>query len=1078
MKRIILMALLVCHAGFVWSKDNEAKAEDPYAGITMRGIGPALMSGRIADIAIDPNNENIWYVGVGSGGVWKTTNAGTTWKPVFDAQKVYSIGSVTIDPSNSQRIWVGTGENVGGRHVSFGDGIYLSEDGGQSWANKGLKESEHISTVVIHPEDSKTLWVAAQGPLWSKGGERGLYKTTDGGESWKQVLGDDEWTGATDVVIDPRNPDRLYAATWQRHRTVAAYMGGGPETAIYKSEDGGENWEKLTKGLPNGAMGKIGLAISPQKPDEIYAAIELERRTGGIYKSFDRGASWVKQSDAVAGATGPHYYQELYASPHHYDRIYLMNNNMIISDDGGKNHYLMNEQNKHVDNHAIAFKANDPNYLLVGNDGGLYESFDLTQSWKFIANLPVTQFYKVAVDDAEPFYHIYGGTQDNNTQGGPSRTDNRQGIRNSDWYVVLFGDGHQPATEPGNPDIVYAEWQQGNLVRVDKTTGEMVYIQPQPGEGEPAERFNWDAPILVSPHKSTRLYFASQRLWRSEDRGDSWIAISGDLTKNQERIELPVMGGQQSWDMPWDVLAMSNYNTITSVSESPQQEGLLYIGTDDGIIQITENGGESWKKIDVGSLPGVPDTAFVNDIKADLHDANTVYVALDNHKYGDYKPYLLVSHNKGKSWKKLSEGIADKNLVWRVVQDHVDPALMFAGTEFGLYVTQNSGQNWHKLKAGMPTIAIRDLAIQKRENDLVAATFGRGFYVLDDYSFLRHMNFTEAKKAQLFPVKDVLWYMPRTVLGFNEKASQGDAFYTAQNPPFGAVFNYYLKEGLQTAKQQRQKKEKKIIKDGEDVPFPGWDALDAELIEAEPKVWLTVKNAQGNVVRRVAGSAKKGMNQVAWDLRYPAFGVMGQGGGFLGNGNSGMLAAPGQYTVTMSMEVNGEITELEGSQEFTVKRLREGALKGAELDKVVAFWLELTQVQDQAAITNKKLTEALKRTEALQKVLARSLTEHGDLDKELLSITQALQAINKQLNGSPAKQQIGEKTHVTVGARLFAASMGTSLSSYGPTPTHRQSLGIAEKELATISTELLPILETRLPEFERKLREKGSPWLH
>ncbi|MCB1582683.1 MAG: hypothetical protein KDI92_06450 [Xanthomonadales bacterium] len=1077
-KNILITTLLIFHTCWLLAKEEKAKSEDYYAGITLRSIGPALMSGRIADIAIDQNNENVWYVGVASGGVWKTTNAGTTWTPLFDRQKVYSIGSVTIDPSNSQRIWVGTGENVGGRHISFGDGLYLSEDGGQSWNNKGLKESEHISTVVIHPEDSNTLWVAAQGPLWSKGGQRGLYKTIDGGKNWKRVLGDDKWTGATDVVMDPRNPDRLYAATWQRHRTVAAYMGGGTETAIYKSEDGGEHWQKLGNGLPTGPMGKIGLAISPQKPDEIYAAIELERRTGGIYKSFDQGASWVKQSDAVAGATGPHYYQELYASPHHYDRLYLMNNNMIISDDGGKNYYQMNEQNKHVDNHAIAFKSDDPNYLLVGNDGGLYESFDLTKSWKFIANLPVTQFYKVAVDDAEPFYHIYGGTQDNNTQGGPSRTDNVHGIRNSDWYVVLFGDGHQPATEPGNPDIVYAEWQQGNLVRVDKTTGELVYIQPQPDEGEPAERFNWDAPILVSPHKSTRLYFASQRLWVSEDRGDSWIAISDDLTKNQKRIELPIMGRKQSWDMPWDVLAMSNYNTITSVTESPQQEGLIYIGTDDGIIQVTEDGGKSWKKINVGTLPGVPDTAFVNDIKADLHDANTVYVALDNHKYGDYKPYLLVSTNRGKSWKGLNSGIDDTNLVWRVVQDHVDADLMFAGTEFGLYVTQNGGQKWHKLNGGMPTIAIRDLAIQKRENDLVAATFGRGFYVLDDYSFLRHINMEQVKQSKLFPVKDALWYMQRSVLGSDEKASQGDAFFTAKNPPFGAVFNYYLPESLQTAKQKRQEKEKKVIKDSEDVPFPGWDALDVEVNEVEAKVWLTVKNAQGNVVRRVAGSNKKGMNQVAWDLRYPAFGVLGQGGGFLSDGDSGMLVVPGKYTVSLSQEVNGKIAQLSEPQEFKVNRLYQGALEGAAMDKVFAFWQQVSAAQDQAAVTNKKLTEAIKRAQMLEKSLARSLTEHGVLDAELLAISQALQAINKRMNGSPAKQQIGEKTHVTVGDRLFAASIGTGLSTYGPTATHQKSLTIAEKELASISAELLPIIENRLPEFERKLQAIGAPWLY
>ncbi len=1077
MKKIISILLLTV-AAWGMAADQEQKDKDQFAGINLRSVGPALMSGRIADIDIHPTNENIWYVGVGSGGVWKTVNSGTTWEPIFDGQQVYSIGSVTIDRKNPNRVWVGTGEDVGGRHVSFGDGIYLTEDGGKSWTNKGLKNSEHISTIIVHPDDSNTVWVAVEGPLWNKGGDRGLYKTTDGGDNWKKLLGDDEWTGVTDLVIDPRNPDRLYAATWQRHRTVAAYMGGGPNTAIYKSEDGGDNWQKLSSGLPTGSMGKIGLAISPQKPDVLYAAIELERRTGGIYKSIDRGATWKKQSDAVAGATGPHYYQELYASPHVYDRLYLMNNNMIISDDGGKTYRNMNEKNKHGDNHAIAFKQSDKDYLLVGSDGGLYESFDLTKTWKFIANLPVTQFYKLALDDAKPFYHIYGGTQDNNTQGGPSRTDNRQGIRNSDWYVVLFGDGHQPATEPGNPDIVYAQWQQGNLVRVDKTSGEIVYIQPQPEAGAAAERFNWDAPILVSPHSPTRLYFASQRLWRSDDRGDSWTAISGDLTKNQERLELPIMGGTQGWDMPWDVLAMSNYNTITSVSESPVQAGLIYVGTDDGLIQITENGGDDWRRIKVGDLPGVPDNAFVNDIKADLHDEDTVYIALDNHKYGDFKPYLLKSNNRGKSWQKLTNGIPDKHLVWRVVQDHVDPQLLFAGTEFGLFVTTNGGAQWHELNGGLPTIAIRDLAIQKRENDLVAATFGRGFYVLDDYSMLRNLKADALQADQLFPVKNALWYMPRVVLGFSEKASQGDAFYNAKNPPYGAVFNYHLKTGLKSAKEQRQAAEKKLVKQGEDLSFPGWDIVDAERTSKEPQVWLTVKNDQGQVVRRLAGGKKQGFNQVAWNLRYPAFGVLTDGGGFFSDEPEGMMVAPGQYTVALSQEVDGAVTQLSEPQSFQVEPLRSGALPGAEPQAVAEFWQQLSGVQHEVAISSKKLSEGLKRTKRLSKALKNSLAEHGDLDLTLNQIISDLHALDRTLNGNRSKQQVGEKTHVTVGSRLGAVMIGTSLSTYGPTPNHKRTLAIAEREFNELKPQIDDIIDKRLPEFESKLQAIGAPWVH
>ena len=547
-------------------------------GLKLRNIGPALMSGRIADVAIDPTSASTWYVAVGSGGVWKTVNAGTTWTPLFDSQPSYSIGCLTLDPQNPHVIWVGTGENVGGRHVGFGDGVYRSRDGGASWQNLGLKDSQHISKIVVHPKNPDVVWVAAQGPLWSKGGERGLYKTSDGGKTWTKVLGAGEWTGVTDVAMDPRDPDVLYAATWQRHRTVAAFMGGGPESGLHRSLDGGKTWEKLTKGLPEGSMGKIGIAISPQDPDVVYAAIELDRRKGAVYRSSDRGASWEKRSETVSGGTGPHYYQELYASPHAADRVYLVDVRMQVSDDGGKTFRRVEEKDKHSDNHAIAFRKDDPDYLLVGTDGGLYETFDLAKTWRFVANLPVTQFYKIAVDDAEPFYTVYGGTQDNSTQGGPVRTDSVNGITNGDWFVTLFADGYQPATEPGNPKIMYSHWQGGNLVRVDRTSGERVYIQPQGEPGDAPERFNWDAPILVSPHSPSRLYHASQRVWRSDDRGDSWRAVSPDLTRNQDRMKLPLMGRLWSWDAAWDLLAMSTFDTITSLAESPRAGGAALRG--------------------------------------------------------------------------------------------------------------------------------------------------------------------------------------------------------------------------------------------------------------------------------------------------------------------------------------------------------------------------------------------------------------------------------------------------------------------------------------------------------------------
>ena len=632
----------------------QKSSKNLYGGLEFRNIGPAMTSGRIADIAIHPENENVWYVAVGSGGVWKTMNSGTTWKPIFDDQKVYSTGCITIDSKKPSTIWLGTGENVGGRHAGFGDGVYVSHNDGKSWKNMGLENSEHISKIIVHPENSDIVWVASQGPLWSKGGDRGVYKTINGGKSWKRTLGDAEWIGATDMLIDPTNSDVLYAATWQRHRTVAGYLGGGPGSGLHKSIDGGETWKPLKNGIPKSNLGKTGLAMSPFNSKVIYAAIELDRTKGGVYMTTNGGESWVKQSDAVAGGTGPHYYQEIIASPHHEGTIYFMNNSALESKNHGKTFERMRRSNQHSDSHALVFKKSDPNYLLIGTDGGLYESFDGTESWKYIRNLPITQYFKIAVDDAKPFYNVYGGTQDNGSHGGPSRTISSDGIASADWWKTLGADGAQTATEPGNPDISYGEFQQGALWRIDSKTKETVFIQPQAREGDPYERFNWDAPILVSSHNPKRLYFASQRVWKSKNRGDGWEPISGDLTLNQERMTFQYYDKSQSWDNAWDVGAMSNYNTITSLAESPKQEGLLYAGTDDGLIQVTEDEGANWKKIDLNSIKGLPATPFVNDVRADLFDASVVYAALDNHKYGDYKPYIIKSLDKGKSWKLIN----------------------------------------------------------------------------------------------------------------------------------------------------------------------------------------------------------------------------------------------------------------------------------------------------------------------------------------------------------------------------------------------------------------------------------------
>ena len=1055
-------------------------ADSTFAGLSLRSIGPAFMSGRIADVAIHPTDDNTWYVAAGSGGVWKTINAGVTWTPVFEDQASYSIGCVTIDHVNPNIVWVGTGENVGGRHVGFGDGVYRSEDGGAHWKNMGLKTSEHISKIIVHPTNSNIVWVASQGPLWNKGGERGVYKTTDGGNTWKRTLGDSIWVGATDLAIDPRNPDQLYAATWQRTRTVANYMGGGPGSGIYRSSDGGETWTRLMEGLPTSDMGKIGIAISPQQPDVIYAAIELDRKTGGLYRSSNRGSSWEKKSDAIAGGTGPHYYQEVYASPHQFDRIYLMDYIMQVSEDGGKTFTSVNTQNKHVDNHTIAFRKDDPNYLLVGCDGGLYESFDLAQNWRFMENLPVTQFYKVALDDASPFYNIYGGTQDNSTQGGPSRTDNRHGIQNSDWKVVLDWDGYQTATEPGNPAIVYAQRQEGQLSRIDMTTGEAIDIQPQPDANEPYERFNWDSPILVSPHKPTTLFFGSQRVWRSDNRGDKWIAISGDLTRHQERFSMPIMGKVQSWDEPWDVNAMSNFGTITSLAESSLQQGLMYAGTDDGLIQVTEDGGSHWRKIEVGSIAGIPANAFVNDIKADLFDASTVYVALDNHKEGDFKPYLVKSTDRGRTWQSIRSNLPDRTLVWRIVQDPVKKELMFIGTEFGIYFTINSGAGWIKIKGGCPTIPFRDLAIQPRENDLVGASFGRGFFVFDDYSLLREVSEQQlSEEATLFNTRKALWYVPRPQLSFDdEKGSLGADHFVAPNPPFGAVFTYYLRDGIKSKQTIRKENEKPLRNTSKDIPFPGWDTLDAEKLEDAGRIWLTITDAGNHVVRRIGGPVESGFHRIAWDLKYPlADPIRLADQTPESNFNqSGVLAPPGTYTATLSKQVDGEITVLSKPITFVVGRLREGALPGSSPEVASTFWRSYEETAHSYSTIQIALTNSLTKIAAMEKALRMANVAPGTLDQKVFQARQELLDINQQLNGNGAKSQIGEKNNPTIGDRLFKIQLSITTSTYGPTSTNQRNLEIINEQLALIHAKLDTEMTT-INGLSKAMLEAGAPWI-
>ena len=1092
MKQFALAAaLFVCSLTVACAQEDESPEpgfnEQTFMGLEMRSIGPAFMAGRIADIAIDPNDQSTWYVGVGSGGVWKTTNRGTTWEPVFDDEDAYSIGSVAVDPNNSNVIWVGTGENVSGRHVGYGAGVYRSRDGGQNWENMGLPDSEHIGMIRVDPRDSNTIFVASQGPLWSPGGDRGLFKSTDGGETWRKVLGDghgntdidDEYTGVSEVHMDPRNPDVMYAVAWQRFRNVAVLLNGGPATSIHKSEDGGETWRKLTEGLPDGIMAKTGLAISPQNPDVIYATIEGANRSGNMYRSQDGGESWVKGAEYAPGGTGPHYYNELWASPHQFDRVYHADVHLHVTEDGGKTMQKLQHETKHVDHHAMAFDPDDGNYILVGNDGGLYETFDLGTTWRFISNMPITQYYKVAVDYDEPFYNVYGGTQDNNSHGGPSRTDSISGIRNSDWFVTLAGDGHQSAVDPNNPDIIYAEWQQGNVVRYDRKTGESVYIRPQAAEGEPPERHNWDAPILISPHDSSIIYVATQRVWKSTDYGDSWEAISGDLTRNENRVEQPLMGRTWSYDSPWDLYAMSSYNTIVNISESPLVPGLMYAGTDDGLIQVTEDGGENWRRID--ELPGVPDRFFVNDIKADLHDPDTVYVVVDDHKSGDFSPYVLKSENRGRSWRSISGNLPERHILWRIVQDHEKPELLFLGTEFGVFFTVDAGGTWTKLKGGSPNIPFRDLVIQTRENDLVGATFGRSFYVLDDYSPLRQVTADMLNNdTVLFPVRTTHWYVPKRPFGCSEPgcvSSQGDGYYIAENPPFGATFTYYLPEAIQSRKDARREMEKEREARNENVDFGEWENIIGEMREDDPAIVVIVRDAEGNVVRQVAAPAEAGFQRVAWDLRYPAVDA------WIPEAerepqwvpSAGVLVAPGQFTVSMHQRVDGVLTDLGQSQSFDVVSIREPTLPGSTQEQRVVFENQVDEMRRATQGTIKTIDAIVAELAAAKEVLMTS-TADPSLYEIANSIQQRVQVERDRLTDNEKRAMFKDLDEMTVSARLSHARFQPQTNAYGPTPLQRESLRIARALFDDVNQQLSNLVDVEYAGLKVAMDAAGVPW--
>jgi photosystem II stability/assembly factor-like uncharacterized protein len=1060
---------------------EEAKPADPmstgtFNGLRLRSIGPAFTSGRVIGFAVEPDNPSHYFVASASGGVWKTVNNGTTWTPVFDREGSYSIGAITLDPKNPLTVWVGTGENNSQRSVSYGNGLYRSDDGGKSWKNVGLKASEHIGRIAIDPKDSKIVYVAAQGPLWGPGGDRGLFKTTDGGKTWKNILNISENTGVTDVVIDPQNPETLYAASYQRRRHMWTLIDGGPESALYKSMDAGATWNKLRAGLPTTETGRIGLAISPVNPNVVYATVEAADRKGGIFRSNDRGGSWERRNEFDTTAM---YYARIVADPKDVDRIYVMNVFLMVSDDGGRTLRRLGEKSKHVDNHDIWIDSNNTDHYLVGCDGGVYESFDRGANWNFKNNLPVTQFYDITTDNDTPFYNVYGGAQDNFSFGGPSRTRNVSGITNADWFVTHGGDGFRSQVDPEDPNTIYAELQHGSLVRMDKRTGERMGIQPQPGRGEDPLRWNWDSPYIISPHSHTRLYFAADKVFRSDDRGDTWQVISGQLSRGLDRDKLPVMGKIWSMDAVAKNASTAFFGNASAIAESPKKEGLIYVGTDDGLLQITEDGGKNWRKVD--KIPGVADMAYVSRIVASNHDANTVYVAFENHQNADFKPYLLKSTDAGKTWTLINANLPKNQSVWAIAEDHVNPNLIFAGTELGLYFSIDGGQKWIQLKGGLPTIQIRDLSIQKRENDLVVGTFGRGIYILDNYTPLRLLKPEMLKQdAMLFPVKDALMYIQAQPLGGRGKSFQGESYYVADNPPFGATFTYYLKEELKTKKARRLEAEKDAQKKGGALALPSISDFRAEDEEEAPAVIITVTDPEGRVIRRLSGPVSAGVQRVSWDLRSPPATLPPppnpDNEDPFNEGPSGPLVMPGDYKVAFAKRVDGVMTQLGQPQTFHVMVEGQGNMSATDRTALVAFQTKVARLQ-------RAVQGALDAGNALKPRLAlikRALMETPSAGDKLLDDTAALDRrtneILRALRGDNTLRARNMNAAPSISDRIGDIVGSQRMSTSRPTQTQMNQYAVAAQEFETTLAQLRQLIEVDLSRLEKQMEAAGAPW--
>ncbi|MES2556150.1 MAG: glycosyl hydrolase [Bacteroidota bacterium] len=1080
MKKTIQFAVIALLSFSAIAQKNPAPAaKTPFDASTVgalnfRLVGPALTSGRIADLAVHPKNQDTWYIAAASGGVWKTTNHGTTFSPIFDNYGSFSIACVELAPANPNTVWVGTGENNNQRAVSYGDGVYKSLDGGKSFTNMGLKTSEHIGNIIIHPTDENTVWVAAYGPVWSAGGERGVYKTTDGGKTWERTLFVSDDTGISEIAIDPNNPNILYASAHQRRRQEWTYIGGGPESGMYKSTDGGKTWREINSGLPKGDMGRIGISVSPADENYIYAIIEGREDKGGFFRSTNKGESWSKMSGF---STSGNYYQEIICDNTNRDKVFSMDTWLHHTTDGGKTFVLTGEDFKHVDNHAIWVDPQNPEHWLVGCDGGLYETYNHAKDWKYFANLPLIQFYKVATDNATPFYNIYGGTQDNNSMGGPSASINNAGILNSDWFITNGGDGFESAIDPTNPNIVYAQSQYGGLVRYDKVSGEKISIQPLPGKGEAAIRWNWDAPLLISPHDPKTLYFAANKVFKTSNQGDDWTTVSPDLSQQIDRNKLKVMGQVWTIDAVMKNASTTIYGNIVALDESPKKKGLLYAGTDDGLVQVSDNDGQSWTKTQ--TFPGVPANTRVNMLTASLFNENEVYAVFNNHRSGDFKPYVFKSSDKGKTWVSISANLPERGSVYCIKQDFTDPNLLFVGTEFGAYFTNDGGKTWTKL-GGLPTTAVYDLDIQKRENDLVAATFGRGFYVLDNYSPLRDLKKeTLDKPAHLYPVEDALLYVPSAPLGLTGTGSQGADLWAAPNPAFGATFSLYVKEAPKTLKEQRREKESALEKEKKDVFYPTFEELKREEQEEKAQLIWIIRDSSGTEIRKLTSSPSKGISRMNWNLRLETTSPINpnkRAPGRYESADEGALVTAGTYSVEVVLVKDGKSESLVPKTNFKVKALNNQSLLATNKTELIQFRKEVAELSRSISGSGKLMQETTEKLNLMKTAITNYPNADIRLLEEVRAIKLGLSDCSLLLYGDGLKASREFETAPAISGRLGNVEYQLYESTTGVTKTQKDNIAIAEEEYATFRKQLDALI-VRVKALETKLEAVPIPYI-